>query len=95
MPIDRKRYPDNWEEIAREIKRASDWTCQECGRDCSLSRLISDRSRRARYTLTVHHQDYNPANNDRSNLIALCSGCHLQKHKGQRGNLVEGQLSLW
>jgi 5-methylcytosine-specific restriction endonuclease McrA len=31
-----------------------------------------------RWTLTVGHLDQNPANNDPSNLKALCSGCHLK-----------------
>lgn len=27
-------YPDNWEEIAAEIKLSADWRCEECDRDC-------------------------------------------------------------
>lgn len=34
MPINRKLYPKNWEAIAREIKEAANWTCQQCGRPC-------------------------------------------------------------
>lgn len=34
MPMDRKRYPDNWDEIALEVKAAANWTCVECGRPC-------------------------------------------------------------
>lgn len=34
MPMDRARYPKNWEEIAQHVKQAADWRCQECGRPC-------------------------------------------------------------
>lgn len=28
MPIDRKRYPTNWEQIAKDVKDAAGWQCQ-------------------------------------------------------------------
>ena len=31
MPMDRKRYPFNWDEIARSIKERAGWKCEECG----------------------------------------------------------------
>jgi len=34
MPMDRKRYPKNWDAIALTVKLAANWTCQECGRPC-------------------------------------------------------------
>lgn len=34
MPMDRSRYPANWDEIARKIKDKANWQCQECGRPC-------------------------------------------------------------
>lgn len=34
MPIQRERYPDDWEEIALAIKTEANWKCQECGREC-------------------------------------------------------------
>jgi hypothetical protein len=34
MPIDRRRYPKNWPEIAHAIKAAANWHCQACGRPC-------------------------------------------------------------
>jgi 5-methylcytosine-specific restriction endonuclease McrA len=97
MPMDRSRYPKNWDEIALSVKVGAKWQCQECGLDCDPINhsTMSDRSQRARHTLTVHHQDYNPANNDRSNLIALCSACHLKKHVRKKGNISHGQLTLF
>lgn len=34
MPMDRSRYPQNWPEIAQQIKDEANWTCQNCGREC-------------------------------------------------------------
>jgi 5-methylcytosine-specific restriction endonuclease McrA len=94
MPMDRSRYPKEWDAIALKIKEASDWKCQECGLDCRRTDESLDRSSKAKRTLTVHHWDCDPSNNHQSNLIALCSACHLKKHTGRRGNVSQGQLSL-
>lgn len=112
MPMDRSRYPQNWEEIALDIKIKANWTCQECGLICfdnhgqinsdnddvdslDLSDIKAIRSFRARHTLTVHHRDFTPENNSDLNLIALCSACHLAKHKGQKGSVSKNQLPLF
>ena len=34
MPMDRSLYPDNWEELALQIKTEANWCCTECGRPC-------------------------------------------------------------
>ena len=34
MPMDRKLYPPNWEELATGIKNEVDWCCEFCGRAC-------------------------------------------------------------
>lgn len=31
MPMDKTRYPDSWDHIARCIKDRDGWTCQACG----------------------------------------------------------------
>lgn len=45
MPMNRKRYPKNWNAIALEIKEAAAWNCEQCGRPCrrpgeSIAELI-------------------------------------------------------
>jgi 5-methylcytosine-specific restriction endonuclease McrA len=47
----------------------------------------------ARFHPQVHHLDGNPAQNNRSNLVCLCSGCHLRMHR-HRPQPTPGQLSL-
>lgn len=61
-------YPDNWLEIAQQVKQAAGWCCVRCGH-------IHDP--RAGYTLTVHHLDMNSSNNVWWNLLPLCQRCHL------------------
>ena len=74
MPIDKSRYPPNWDQIALRVKQEADWTCEHCGkRCCTPGQPCPDR----RFVLTVHHIDHDPANNARDNLIALCAPCHL------------------
>jgi 5-methylcytosine-specific restriction endonuclease McrA len=66
MPMKKELYPDNWNEIAEEVKKAADYKCKLCNSK-SIPKKI----------LTVHHIDSNPKNNTEKNLIALCQKCHL------------------
>lgn len=75
MPMRRELYPDDWEDIAFAVKEEADWKCEWCGKQCRRPGEPFDTHRR---TLTVSHQDHNPANCERSNLKALCAPCHLR-----------------
>lgn len=100
MPMDRKRYPENWEEVALQVKTKANWTCSRCGLKCispdeeNAPTPSTNRSEWAKRTLTVHHADYDPSNNHKNNLIPLCAPCHLLAHRWQKGNVTEGQLKL-
>ena len=74
----RKDYPDNWEEIAFNIKERDNWMCQDC--------LLQFHRGNNKLTingkmilLTVHHKDRDTQNNAGDNLESLCSPCHLRK----------------
>ncbi|NER31122.1 MAG: HNH endonuclease [Symploca sp. SIO1C4] len=98
MPMERWRYPDNWEEIALEVKNAARWCCRRCGKQClqpGESKEGLTPSDRARLTLTVHHANYLPEDNRLENLVPLCAPCHLLAHAGKKKNASPGQLSLW
>ena len=98
MPIDRQRYPSNWTDIAFAVKQAAGWRCRRCGRQCFRPGEKPEdltRSEWTHYVLCVHHSNYDPSDNRASNLIPLCSPCHLDLHRGGRGNVTPGQLSLW
>lgn len=34
MPMDKARYPQNWNAIATAIKDKAGWTCEFCGKPC-------------------------------------------------------------
>jgi 5-methylcytosine-specific restriction endonuclease McrA len=90
-------YPPNWPEIAYHIKQEVNWTCQKCGRVCLQPGQETPNwtlSQRKAYTLQVHHWNRNSRDNRRENLVALCSGCHLDYHRGGLTNIPDGQLSL-
>jgi hypothetical protein len=94
MKMLRDRYPPDWEDISYSIREAAEWRCQHCQKDCrrpseSLKRFAQRTFKRGKkkqdvllhpkkYCLTVSHLDQNTANNDPSNLLALCMPCHLK-----------------
>lgn len=100
MPIIRKRYPPNWEQIATAVKQAADWQCEKCGRLCIRpGELPADFIKRlhlnfkhvqdyleapTRHTLTTSHRDQDPRNNQPANLWALCPTCHLNYDRSHR-----------
>jgi len=89
------RYTKDWKAIALTKKQSVNWTCEQCGRKCLESGVKSKLSViEKRWELSVHHADYDPANNSPDNLIALCSACHLSKHQRRRGNITPGQMKL-
>ena len=76
MPIHpsmRALYPKNWPAISRRIRfeRAGN-RCEWCGAENYRPHPETD----SRVVLTVAHLDHSPANNDESNLAALCQKCH-------------------
>ena len=75
MPMERARYPKNWEQIAFEIKEAAGWKCEECGKQC---RKPGEQFDTHRNTLTVAHMNHIPEDVSKGNLKALCAPCHLR-----------------
>lgn len=75
MLMDRKRYPKDWDAIARRVKDEADWKCEVCGKQCRRPGEPFDTHKR---TLTVAHLDHTPEHCERENLIAMCAPCHLR-----------------
>lgn len=75
MPMERERYPDDWERIARNVKEKAGWCCQNCGRQCRKPGEPFDTHKR---TLTVAHLNHIPEDVSEGNLMALCAPCHLR-----------------
>jgi hypothetical protein len=62
-----KEYPPLWHEIRKLVYSRDKWLCRECGVHCNNN---MDKK------IQCHHIDYDTSNNDVSNLITLCAGCH-------------------
>lgn len=61
-------YPENWEELRKEVYRRNRWQCQKCG---------------AKNTqLFAHHKTPLSwgGSNDIDNLMTLCKDCHIDNH---------------
>lgn len=87
MPMQRGRYPTDWNTIATEVKESADWQCQQCGKQCRRPGDPFDTHRR---TLTTAHVW--PDDHDTMAPVvcvaALCAPCHLrldaERRKEQR-----------
>lgn len=79
MPIDYKKYPQNWKLlVARILDRAKN--------SCELCPAINGQRHwktGSQVVLTIHHIDGNLKNNSDANLIALCQRCHLRLDRGR------------
>ena len=99
MPMDRARYPDNWEKIALAVKTAAGWKCQKCGKQCRKPGEPFDTHKR---TLTVAHLNHTPEDVREENLMAMCAPCHVRydaKHhaetrKRKRVNDMAEQITI-
>ena len=98
MPIDSRRYPDNWKELALSVKEAAGWKCQCCGKQCYRPGERPENLSRSQWSadiLQVHHRNHNPAENQLSNLQCVCAACHLNIHRSRYSSVSPGQLSLF
>lgn len=98
MPLP-SRYPEDWNDLALAIKKKAHWTCAKCKRRClEPGQKVPQHwtySMKMAYTLQVHHWDRRPENCSEDNLVAVCTGCHLDLHRGGLCNVSVGQLSLF
>lgn len=81
MPMDRTKYPPNWDQIAAGVKSAVNWRCQDCQIAC---REPGEPFQTHRLTLTVAHINHVESDCREENLIALCSVCHLRYDRERR-----------
>lgn len=75
MPMERDRYPSNWEAIALKVKEEAGWRCEVCGKQCRRPGEPFDTHRR---TLTVAHLDHTPENcstRQKTARARICARC--------------------
>ena len=75
MPMVWSNYPENWPEIALEIKEEAQWQCECCGKQCRRPGEPFDTHKN---TLTVAHCNHIGMDCRPENLAAMCSQCHLR-----------------
>lgn len=84
MPMDKSRYPADWDQISLQRRQQAGWCCEWCGAENGKPHPVSGK----RVVLTVHHcgvdkPDGSPGDredkmdNRPENLAALCQPCHL------------------
>ena len=89
MPIDYKKYPNNWKiKIRPDILKRAKNKCELCGIENYSIRNNS------KIILTIAHLDHDINNNDYINLKALCQKCHINYDKylhfcNSQFNLIE------
>ena len=102
MPMDRSKYPDNWDEISRRIRfERARGRCEFCGAENGKPHPVTG----SWVVLTVAHLDHDTTHNDDDNLKALCQRCHLTydaelhaRHAAEtrRWRMIEaGQMELF
>lgn len=64
-----EEYPPEFNKIFKlKLKQRDNFTCQKCG-------IKEDE---LKWTLSIHHIDFNKNNNASENLISLCRACHAE-----------------
>ncbi len=64
--ISKRKYKEFYKKLKNEIGKRDNYTCQLCGKNEKL----------LKYTLSVHHIDFNKENSNKNNLICLCKKCN-------------------
>lgn len=66
MDASSSSYSSDWTKVSEQVRIDCGWTCEECRVNLSSHRHL----------LHVHHIDGVKNHNSRTNLTALCAGCH-------------------
>ena len=98
-PENKGLYPKNWKQISQEIRtNRAQSKCEFCGATNGKPHPKTE----SKVVLTVAHLDHNPANNDFTNLAALCQRCHnrhdMRGRAARRRERIEansGQIQLF
>ena len=65
-------------QLKLKIRKRDNYRCQECFRHQDELFLKCKDGKVIKYSLDIHHIDFNKKNNNESNLLSLCRPCHMQ-----------------
>ena len=80
MPMNKKDYNENWDEISFRIRTVR--AKNKCERRGIANGAINRRG--SRVVLTVHHKNHDRKDDRDENLECLCQGEHLADHRKTR-----------
>lgn len=93
MPIDKNRYPPDWDITVTRIRIRDKYTCQHCGATADDNVVLT--------TAHLDHDETNWAVTD-ERLATLCAPCHLRydapdnaKRRAYGKNYRDNQYSLF
>jgi 5-methylcytosine-specific restriction endonuclease McrA len=93
MPISKERaslYPDNWKLISLSVRERAGWKCELCRAKERKRHFITGSI----VALTVHHINFDPTDNRRINLLALCQRCHNKLDQPFRRKARKAEMPL-
>jgi len=64
-------------ELKESIRKRDNYICQKCG-------IHQNKLKNYHKKLSVHHIDYNKQNSNPTNLISLCTSCHMKTNKNRK-----------
>jgi hypothetical protein len=93
MPMDKRTYPANWNEISLDVRNDAKWRCEWCGAASKRPHPTTG----SKVILTVAHlgtahedgtkgDKTNKMDIRRENLAALCQRCHLNYDRDEHAN---------
>lgn len=98
MPMDLSLYPKDWPQIAERLKKASNYTCEECG--AQRGQQVKNRhGSLVDVQIGVAHLDHNPWRRN-ARLKVMCRSCHIKydakqsQRKRAMMQIARGQLVL-
>lgn len=92
MPMDKSKYPKNWDAISRYVRETANWKCEFCGARNGAANPATG----SKVVLTIFRLDHDTTNNGIENLRALCQKCHLNSRKASKREelILKGQLEF-